>query len=167
MLMEDRERQSAGSDDGSLLGARPNERPVRSVARNLLYGILVALLIWLVHALFGLVHWQRLPGYLIIGNMMTFAGWGAEVLWRNTIGNMLMRPPPFVAYLARIPFWYLAGGIGYVLGMLVAKKTGLIGFYDIPVEPLFALGGKIGCLVQILFQIPVERFGVKYFRYGR
>ena len=143
----------------------PNALRRRS-ARILVEGILIALLIWAVHALFGLVHWQRLPGYLIIGYTISLAGRVADVLWKVTIEAMVKRPATLIGYLTRIPFWYLAGGVGYVLGMLVAKKAGLIGFYDIPVEPLFALGGKVGCLMQIALRIPVERLMARKIRYG-
>ncbi len=116
-------------------------------------GIFVALSLSILHSVLGAVHWWSFSGYVIVGFGLVFFSWGAERIWWNTIGAMFHRPFSMMAYMSRAPFWFIAGGIGYTLGMLLAKKFSLMGFYDIPVKPLFMLGGKIGVIFQILMQV--------------
>jgi hypothetical protein len=36
--------------------------------------------------------------------------------------------------------------------MLAAKKLLLLGFYDVPVRPIFLLGGITGCVLQMVYE---------------
>ncbi|MBI4549067.1 MAG: hypothetical protein HY707_13875 [Ignavibacteriae bacterium] len=129
------------------------ERPLRGTVRNFFIGSGVALLISGWHFLWGEFHWLNVVGYLFVGNGLSFFGWGAERLWYSTLSPMLGNPFAWYSYLTRIPFWYYAGGIGYVIGVLLSKKFGFLSVSDIPVKRLFYTGGVIECGIQIPLQM--------------
>lgn len=151
--MEDPEAPTAGRGDAAPFMTGPRVDPLRGKMPNLACGVVLTLLFWVIHSVLGLVHWHSFAGYLIVAIMISFTGWAADRVWYATVEGMLKKPMAFIGYVTRVPFWYIAGGIGYVLGMLTAKRCGFMGFYDIPVEPLFALGGKLSCLLQIPLQV--------------
>ncbi len=115
------------------------------------------------HGVFGVVHWQRWLAYPCIGITIASMEWGGERIWHLTVGRLAECSGGPLNWLTRIPFWFLAGGIGYAGGMLAAKKMFLIGFYDIPVKPIFMVGGAIGFAVQSLSVI-VEFIHARYRR---
>jgi len=114
-----------------------------------LYGLFGGAVAALLHGLFGLVHWYSWEAYLLIGLFISIAGWLGDLLWRTTVETSSGHPASSLAVLSRIPFWFLAGGIGYALGMILSKKLFLLGFYDKPMRPIFILGGIIGVAIQI------------------
>lgn len=121
------------------------------------YGVVAGVSAAFMHGIFGLVHWQSWPAYLFIGIGMSLTGAGAEQIWHSMVARMLARPHAPRGIVTRVPFWFLAGGMGYVLGMLIAKKLHLIGFYDIPVRLLFFRGGVLGCLLLALMNMIIAR----------
>ena len=131
----------------------PGERSLRGSLRDLLYGTVAAILISLYAFVSGENIAQHFLGYVLAGNGISFFGWGAERLWYSTISKMVNNPFSWIAYLTRVPFWYLAGGIGFTLGWLVAKKLGMAEIQDIPVKHLFDAGGKIECCLQLPLQV--------------
>ena len=137
------------------------ERSIHGIVRNIIYGIVMTMMVFVLHSLFGVVHWWNPFGYLVIGMTMVFVQWGTEHLWQSTIASVLKRSYSLFAYFCRVPFWFMGGGIGYTLGMLFAKKMGFIGFYDVPVKPLFVFGGELGVVSQILLHIIPYRFAMK------
>jgi hypothetical protein len=139
----------------SLLLQRPAERALLGTLRNLVYGMLIGVLLNVFSVFSGESRWEDAFGYLLIGNGLSFLGWGAERLWFSTVSRMLKEPFSWYGYLTRLPFWYIAGGIGYLTGLLVAKKLGLIYVYEIPVKRLFVVGGKTEIILQALLQMRV------------
>lgn len=125
---------------------------MKNVIFYLITGIVTAFALFVLHAVLGTVHSWSAAGYLIIGYGMIFFAWGAERLWFNMIATMMKEPFSAIAYISRIPFWFIAGGIGYTLGMLFAKKFDVMGFYDVPVKSLFIPGGMFGVIIQISMQ---------------
>src|SRR5437016_11222359 len=114
------------------------------IRRSLAIAIGAAAVVYALHGLLGLVHWVNPAAYLLIGTAFTFLDWGTGRLWLNAVGSSMRHRDSLLAFLTRMPFWYLGGGCAYVLGMLLAKRFGLMGFYDVPVKPLFSLGGELG-----------------------
>jgi len=101
------------------------------------------------HGIFGLVHWFTFYAYLVIGISLALFSWGGELLWRS----LTDRPSnKWAAIMSALPFWFFSGGCGYTTGMLLAKKLSFIGFYDIPVRPIFLVGGIIGCALHAIFR---------------
>jgi len=147
-----------------LLLQSPGERPLRGTVRNFLMGSGVTVLISCWNFLWGDFQLINVAGYLLVGNALSFFGWGAERLWYSTISPMLGNPFSWYAYLTRIPFWYFAGGTGYVVSMLLAKKLGLLMLNDIPVKQLFDTGGLIECGIQVPLQIFLYQSLLKRYR---
>ena len=131
-----------------------------ALLRTFTLGLALSLMLWLVHSILGRVHSESVSGYLIIGNMMSFTGWLLEGVWYAHVAKMLKNSRAITGFLTRVPFWYVGGGVGYVLGMLIVKRSGLMGFYDVPVNHLFTLGGEIGFLTQILLQVSAYRLNL-------
>ena len=146
-----------GRELETILLSGQGERPLRGSLRNLMYGIIAAIVLALIHLLMGSFQMKNMFGYVLIGNGISFFGWGAERLWYSTISKMLVNPFSWFAYVTRLPFWYIAGGIGYTLAMLFSKKYGFLEIYDIPVKHLFEVGGIIECSIQVPLQVMVYR----------
>jgi hypothetical protein len=116
-------------------------------------GLATALVLLALHSILGSFHWWTYTGYVLIGYIVVLFVWGAERLWFHTIAPMIEEHFSTTAYLSRVPFWFIAGGVGYTVGMLITKKYDLMGFYDIPVKPIFIFGGKIGIALEVPLQM--------------
>lgn len=99
---------------------------------------------------FGNRPWTaHLPGYLLIACALA-AGWlVADLLWRAQIAPALPSGA-LPAIATRLPIWYVGGGAAYLLGLLAAKRLGLLVVYDIPVKPHFLFGAALGAAACIL-----------------
>ena len=139
------------------------ERPLLGVFRATVYGAAIALVLTIMNYFIIEFQWYNLFGFLLVGIGISLFGWGSDRLWHSTISKMVMNPFSVLAYSSRLPFWFIAGGIGYTLGMLIAKKYGLLAMYDVPVKQLFQYGGKVGCVIQIPVQIIAHRSATRGF----
>ncbi|MBI1805959.1 MAG: hypothetical protein HYR76_02770 [Ignavibacteria bacterium] len=96
----------------------------------------------------NLARWSFRPddliSYFFEGFGIVVAGSGVERIWNLTVKEMLRNPLSWYALLTRIPFWFMAGGMGYLIGLLLAKRFGLLDFYEVPVKPLFVVGARLG-----------------------
>ena len=155
----DSDRQQKGIS--RLLIRDSNERPLRGWIRNLFYGGVLAIVLTIVDALLASGEWWRIVGYSIIGPSVALFEWGSERLWFSTLSKMFTHSFSWYAYATRIPFWYLSGGMAFVLGMLIVKKFGIFWVYDLPVKDLFDIGGVLGCTVQIPLQFVMYRISRK------
>jgi len=96
--------------------------------------------------------WQigLMVAFLVVGTVCATLLWTSHMIWSITITPMIREAPFWVSIATKIPFWYMAGGVGYTSGMLMAKILGLLFVYDQPVGLLFAFGGKFAVAVQIV-----------------
>lgn len=148
------------SDNPDLLRAllqRPSERTMPGIARNLILGAAIGVLLIAVDAVRGMLVPGALAGDLIAGIAIAFLGWGAERMWYSIIAPMFARPFSPPAYLSRIPFWYFGGAIAFTIALLAEKKIGIRLVDDIPVKRLFDEGGKLGVIVQLPLQLVLYR----------
>ena len=146
-----------GREREAMLLRSPGEHPAKGITRNIIYGTGFAVILTLFFIGTHGTGWKSIIAFMIVGNALSFFGWGTERLWYATVSKMMKDPFSLTAYCSRIPFWYMAGGIAYALSMLMVKKIGLMEVYDIPVKELFDAGGRIGCAVQIPLQIMLNR----------
>lgn len=138
------------------------QRPVHGFLRNLLFSLGSACTAAIGLTIIGnKISTEYLAGIFIISSGIFFFGWGVERLWYASVSKMVKNPFSLLAYLTRIPFWFVGSGIGLSLPVLFAYKWGLIYISVIPQCSLFLLGGIIGCLVQIPLQLQVLRFLAK------
>ncbi len=142
--------------------ALPSERPLGGILRNLAIGTCIGVLFLFDTGITAISGWSRIAGLLIIGWGVASMGWGAERLWYSTVGRMFLRPLTWYAYLTRLPFWFIGGGIGYTIGALTTEKAGFLSVQDIPVKSLFIFGGNIGLTLQLILQIRLYRFVRRY-----
>lgn len=115
----------------------------------LLSGVSLTITIASVNAVFGLFHWVYPQAYIVAGFVMSIIGWSIDRIWLSTVAMMLKNRQSFSAFISRCAFWCLAGGFGYTLGVLIAKRIGVIEFYDIPVTHVFRFGVALGCSVPL------------------
>ncbi len=136
-----------------LLFQRKTERPLRGILRNIAYSLGASLICFIV---IKIIYWQYdfiyLLGIVIISLGFFFFGWGIERLWYYTISKITENSFSLTAYLSRIPFWYVGGGMGFSLPLLFAKKFELIYIFDVPQYQYFIIGG----ILQIVVQIPLQ-----------
>lgn len=142
--------------------ALPFERPAGGILRCSVTGVIIGILLLLDSGLTAISTWPRISGLLVTGLSIAFTGWGAERLWYSMLGRMFLRPLKWYAYLTRLPFWFIAGGIGYILGLLASENYGWLSVQDIPVRSLFITGGYYGMMMQIFMQIRIYLFFRRY-----
>ncbi len=137
--------------ESSLLSSRW-ERPDAALLISLVYGTLIAVVLTLLNYYVLVFRWQNVIGFLPAAIGSTLLMWGSNRLWHSTISKMLDDPFAPAAFISRIPFWYLAGGMGYLIGILVAIRLGMMTMYYVPARSLFHFGGIIACLAQVPVQ---------------
>ncbi len=130
----------------------------RSLSLILLAGVAVSAAVAVLNFIYGLYEWATVPAYAIIGYTIIFSGLAAEELWSSAFAKLFRTPLTVPAILSRVPFWMLAGGIGYTVALLVCKKAGLLGVYEIPVWYIFYLGAKTGGCTNFILVIIKNRF---------
>jgi hypothetical protein len=142
-----------GREREMLLLRSPWERPAPALAMSVLYGALIAVLLTLMNYYVIVFRWSNVLGFLFAGVGVALLTWGSNRLWHSTVSKMMRDPFSLVAYATRAPFWYIAGGMGYVLGMYVAGNRGMLEMYTVPARQLFRFGGILGCVVQVPAQV--------------
>ncbi|MBI4809979.1 MAG: hypothetical protein HY800_00735 [Ignavibacteriales bacterium] len=135
----------------------PSERPLPGIFRNIILGIIIGIFLTIIGIFRGWSGWHEIISYFICGILISFFGWGAERLWYSIVAGMMQKPFSMYAYLTRLPLWWIAGGIGYTIGMLFSLKMNFIYINDIPVKNIFFYGGFIGILFQGIMQFRVIR----------
>ncbi len=96
----------------------------------------------------GAAGWGDLPGFAPTILTVALAGWAADRIRHTALAGVLTRAPWWLQYLTRAPFWYMAGGVGATLGILIAKKYGLLDIREIPIASFFARGANIYAGIQ-------------------
>jgi hypothetical protein len=119
----------------------------------LLSGSLLAVVLTVMNFHVIVFSWSNLFGFLFAANGISLLAWGSNRLWQSTVSTMLVDPHSPIGYGTRVPFWYLAGGIGYLVGILLARRHGLLVLFDVPARQLFRFGGTTGCVFEIPLQI--------------
>ena len=131
----------------------PTDSLQRSLARAGMYTVINAIVVFIVQHALGIIHWSAFGANIFIGAMMSIVIWAAERLLNSMMNRMMMEPLSLRGFVLRLPFLYVASGIGYTGGMVIAKKIELIGFYDIPIKPVFVLGAGMGIVVLLAFHL--------------
>jgi hypothetical protein len=123
---------------------------VSAFARHVLYGIVAGCVIVLFYGWNGI---HGLLGNMLMGCCLSFFCWMAERLWEYLILPVIQHPRSVMIFIFRLAIWFLAGGIGYAFGLLIAKKNGLIYIADRPIDHHVMVGGVAGLIFQFLAQI--------------
>lgn len=121
-------------------------------ARNCVMGMLFGVIFIAGYAYHEILSFRSLGALVIVGLSVSVFLWGSFRLWSFTIAPMLGERRSLGHLLTRIPYWFIAGGIGYTLGLLVMKKTGFLDVRDIPVKDLFIFGGKFSAGMELVFE---------------
>jgi len=91
----------------------------------------------------GTAGWNQLPGFLPAAFTLALSGWACERVWHAGVAPFVRGLSEWGTCLTRIPFWFMAGGMGATIGILIAKKYAVLDIQDIPVKPIFAQGAYI------------------------
>jgi hypothetical protein len=126
----------------------PMEGTARPLARCLLYAVPASAALFLLRG-------GPASGVaaLVAGIALAAAMWGAERFWMNMMRGVLREPLSAEGFVLRIPFLYVACGVCFTAAMLTAKRFGLAGFSDVPVEPVFVFGARAGTALYLLLQV--------------
>lgn len=132
------------------------------VLRRVLIALIISMGLAGTNILYGNMPWSdHVFGYILIGASVALFGWRVDRLWYLTFAPMIRKTMSWIGFISRIPFWYFGGAVGYVLGLLIAKKLFLLTVYDIPMKPFFLFGGIVGIAVHssihLLFNILIYR----------
>jgi hypothetical protein len=101
----------------------------------------------------GSPEWFRVSGFPSAVLIVSASGWACERVWRAALGPLFGESRGWLVTLTRLPFWYMAGGMGVTLWMLIAKKYFLADIHDIPVKPYFTGGAEIYLAVQLALSL--------------
>lgn len=112
------------------------------------WGCLAGILLLSIESLYKGISWSNIGWYFLIGCSMMLAGTIAESVWHSLFASMIHKPWSLFVVVSKVPFWFMAGGIGYVVGMLALKKLSLFSVNEIPIQAFFDTGGKAFCIAQ-------------------
>ncbi len=138
--------------------SHPSERPVRALGRSFLVTIPISLLVGILQVFYGFFPSASPWACLLIGAALSMLLWGADRLWFSMVAPMFQRPFSLPAYVSRIPFWYVAGGIAFESAVLASRSLGWLTRYDLPVKVDFDLGARLGVLSAALLQAALYRW---------
>ncbi len=134
-----------------------------AITRIIFSTCVIAVLLIASNIVYGNVPWTgHVSGYVVVGCFVALCFWGSERVWRATVMPMTKNPFRGFDLATQLPFWYFAGALGYTLGLIVAKKFGLLIVYDVPVKPFFLFGGVCGTIFQIIMFFAETKFQKKY-----
>ena len=137
-----------GSVRGRSIGAR---------LRFPIYAVLLATGLFLFHAAWYEYQWFQIVGFLLAAAGLLLLNLAAVGIWRSLAVPLIASSRGIVRYLTAVPFWFLGGAIGYTIGMLTAKKLGLLEFWDQPIAPIVLDGGLLSCCVNIVHEVLMRR----------
>jgi hypothetical protein len=120
--------------------------------RNFLMGIFFGTVLLTGYARYEAISWNSTAALFLVGVMLSLFLWGSFRVWSFTVFPMMEKKGQTLQALTRIPFWCMAGGIGYTFGLLIAKKINLLTLQDIPVKSLFYFGCKFGTGMELFFE---------------
>src|SRR5262245_6554030 len=102
---------------------------MRRILLTLLRAACAALAALAFNGMFGVLHWFTAGAYPLIGCAIAAAGWTGDRVWHAAASHKLRRSqagpesgpgPGGAATLSKVPFWFLSGGAGYVIGLLAS-----------------------------------------------
>ncbi len=142
-----------------LLLYHPSNHLPAGVLRNCGAGCIFGCLLLLGYIRFESPTWLSGMALLLVGMILSFAAWAAFRLWTVTIAPMVVASPDILKALTRVPFWAMAGAIGYTAAILLMKKLSWLAVADRPVRPHFYFGGAFVGGLQMLFEAVVIAVG--------
>jgi|WetSurMetagenome_2_1015567.scaffolds.fasta_scaffold174699_2 hypothetical protein len=143
----------------SVYTAMQEKLSVSAFSRHLLYGVVAGIVMVVFYGWNGL---SGLLGNLFMGCCLSFFCWMGQRLWEYLVLPVIQNPHSPVNAMFRFTIWFLAGGIGYTFGLLIAKKNGLIFIADRPIMHHVILGGGAGIIFQILARIHLHHLTIRY-----
>jgi hypothetical protein len=124
----------------------------REVSKRLLqyvgYCVVVGIVLFGIEVSHTGISWLNIGWYVCLGSCMMFFGSVSDGVWNAMFVPMARRPFTWYVILTKVPFWFMAGGIGYVVGVVVIKKIGWLSVYEFPIQSFFITGAIVFCPVQ-------------------
>ncbi len=133
------------------------ETPRMGILRNLLYGVIIALIYAGVMIPMWKYNTEFLPGYLLIGVCLSFFGWAGERLWLASIGTGFKNSSAWNLLASRMLIWAMFGGMGYTIAITIAVKYDVIYVQLIPIKNMFFIGAHLSCIIQLFLLYLTQR----------
>ena len=131
---------------------RPERSRRQRVALSAVIGTGTGVAVFFIRMFEYIAVWNELPGYILAGLGISFFAWGSERLFQFTLGGLFRNAGVGRLLLVHIPFWFMAGAVGFEVMMLLAIKFGLSMTRDVPVKEIFLLGGRSACVTFLILQ---------------
>ncbi len=149
----------AGHNMPFLMLYAPADRLAAGVLRNLLGGFCYGIVLIAGYARYAPLSAGACVGLLATGLLIAILLWGVFRLWSFTLAPALANAGTLARILSRIPFWYMAGAIGYPVGLILVKKMGWMDPVDIPMRKHVLFGGLFSSGIQSFFEAVVLFWG--------
>jgi hypothetical protein len=111
------------------------------------YSVLISTGLTLFHAAWYDSAWYNVIGFFIAALGLTSLAFVSYRIWRFLVVPLFRSYDGWLMHLSVLPFSVFGSAIGYTIGMLVARKTDLLVFWDQPVRLIVQDGALLGCLV--------------------
>lgn len=144
---------TAARDLPWLLLYHPAPRPSRGALRTISAGIFFSLVLLAGYLFFRQCSIGAIEGEMIAGITVSVFLWGSFSVWRHTVQPLLHGRGTLLRALTRLPFWFMAGGMGYTVAMLTAELAGMLPVRDRPAAALFLSGGEWFAGIQLVWEM--------------
>ena len=125
-------------------------RSAEGIFRLLFMAVLMAVLLCVGFTYYNGWHTEFVVGYIFVGAILAVFLRLSHQVWKITVKPFITVSARWIVLFTKIPFWYMAGGIGYTIGQLIAKKFGILDVVDRPVNSLFGFGVKFAVTLQLI-----------------
>lgn len=131
-----------------------SQRPIKGILRNFFYSLIFTLLVLMLTLFFPVeISLKYFYSILVISCFIFYLGWGAERLWYAFISPIFNDPFSMKAFLSRIPFWFISGGVALSASSLIVYKLQLVDLITWTRQyVIFLYGGILNWILQIPLQ---------------
>jgi hypothetical protein len=130
----------------------PAPRLIYGVVRTIAAGLFFAIILLAGYLISEEFLIAEVAVALIAGMTVSVFLWGSFAVWRHAIQPLLHGRGTMLRAVTRLPFWFMAGGMGYTFGMLIVASARLLPVPDRPVAALFVAGGKWFAGIQLIWE---------------
>jgi hypothetical protein len=143
---------TAARDLPWLLLYHPAPRPTRGVLRTFAGGLFFTIVLLAGYLFYAAPSIGAVEATLLAGMTVSVFLWGSFSIWRHTMQPLLHGRGTLLRAVTRLPFWFMAGGMGYTCAMLTVVSAGILPVRDRPVASLFLSGGEWFAGVQFIWE---------------
>jgi hypothetical protein len=135
-----------------LLLYHPAPHLVSGVLRTIGSGVFFAVILCSGYLFYGDLSLAAAGTHLLAGMTVSVFLWGSMTVWRHTVQPLLHGRGTMLRGVTRLPFWFMAGGMGYTCAMLTVASARFFPVRDRPAALLFLAGGEWFAAIQLMWE---------------